>query len=247
MKDKQLSRVAISRDTMDDLASIKISEVESALEARHEEIKDTIKTKTTELEELEKAAYQACCDAAEKKHGSNLASAVKSLNATGIFPELEYGFHCYSRKDFDSLKKAEEIGVCAEVRIKFDATKRKIIAGGNTYDDTLPLTSVGRKATAQSVFSTTALIPVNGEVRAAIEAVNAAEKEISDLQNTLSKIAENLRQMGTIDRRVRAKIASKHLDSTDDGKQALQYLEDFNISEIVVEKNVVKALENKSQ
>lgn len=228
------------REFLDDVVSIKLAEVETALQEKRDELEKAIKEQEKVCEKATEALAEACKADAEEQAGTRLAAIVKAFNDADMFPTMEYRLG----SAYGTVKaEEEEYGVPVEIVISQDPRAAKIARGG------LPLTTSHRvKSTGgmHVIAATTALVKITDKTRAAQAVVNTENEKKTKMVDQLATLNKYLDNMSTSERKVRAAVARNHLNMSEEGKKALQFLNTLGITE-TISKQAVGLLEEGKQ
>lgn len=235
---------AMNREFLEDVVSIKVAETETILEDKLRELEETLKTQDKACNNAVKELETQCKSDAEKQVGSKLKAVVDAFNATELFPLMDfhvgsgYGLVKDKKDEDEEQKPIEEYGVPVEIALKQDEKAAKIARGG------LPITTTTQGSTrsgAKIIAATTALIAVTQEVRDAQAKVDSENEKRATLQKQINKVREYLSNMNSSERKIRAQVARNHLQASDEGKKAIQFLESIGLQQSLG-KDVAKAL-----
>lgn len=239
---------AMNREFLEDVVSIKVAETETLLEDKLKELVEAEKEQGKVCGKAIKSLQDQCKADAEEQVGAKVKAAVAAINATEIFPEMDYhigegyGVAVDKTKDeekgIEERKKLEEYGVHVEIAIKQDEKALKIARGG------LPITTTTQGSTrtgAKIIAATTALIKVTPSVTELQTRLDGENEKRATLNKQIDKIREYLRNMNSSERKIRAAVARNHLGTSDEGKRAIEFLESIGLPQ-ALGKDVAKAL-----
>jgi thymidine phosphorylase len=214
------------REFMDDVVSIKLSQVETLLEEKEKELKDQLEEQGKACEKAVELLKEYCNADAQEQVGSKLESIVKAFNASELFPEMDYnigsGYGAYD------VTKEDDYGVGVEIVVKEDKNTQKIARGG------LPVTTSGRARQGNGlkvIAGTTALIKLTDRVKSQQIVVTAENEKKSTLDKQIDKVRTTLRNMSSSERKIRAAVAKNHLTQNEQGKQAIEFLDQLGLSD----------------
>lgn len=231
---------AMNREFLEDVVSIKVAETETILEDKLAELKELKKSQEKICGDAVKDLANQCKADADKQVGEKLQNIVAAFNASGLFPEMTSyvgsGYGLDKEKD-ENDKPVEEYGVPVEIVLKQDEKAAKIARGG------LPITTTtaGNRSGAKIIAATTALVTVTPELRVVQSRVDEENKKLATLDKQIDKIQEYLRNMNSSERKIRAAVARNHLNASDEGQKAIQFLDSIGLPQSLG-KDVAKAL-----
>jgi uncharacterized protein YwbE len=207
------------REFLEDVVSIKVSEVETLLEEKQLELEEALKSQDVEVQAKTEQLEKACKKDAEEQVGGKLKAISEAFNASELFPEMDYAVGSgYGSHD---LKTVEDYGVSVEIVVKQDPKAAKIARGGLPISTTTSGTS---RSGLKIIAATTAIIKVTPEVVSAQTALDEANATRTELQTKIEQTRKYLSNMNSSERKIRAAVAKNHLTQNNVGQDAINFL-----------------------